>query len=194
MAAACLLCAACAAQARVGESVKQSETRYGGAGEEQGDAACMILANARNIVYHHGDWVITAAIVNDVTLRIQYEKVATRQSRTRLTKEDVKEILEAEDAEGWTVFNEQTRRPARPTPRKSPATGGEVGFRPTARYRVFSVVVDHPQAVRHEAGPPAAAAGAPGAQPKRGALSGISQCVDQQPERSLVRTRCFWAA
>ena len=34
LAAACLLGAACAAKARVGESVAQSETRYGGAGEE----------------------------------------------------------------------------------------------------------------------------------------------------------------
>jgi len=153
LAAACLLGAACAAKARVGESVAQSETRYGGAGEEQDDAARMILANARNIVYRHGDWVITAATVNDVTLRIQYEKAATRQSRTRLTKEDVKEILEAEDAGGWTVFNEQTRQTGKiyigeshPPPAMKSASGL------TARYRVFSVVVDHPQAVRHEAG------------------------------------------
>ena len=153
MVAACLLSVACAAQARVGESVTQSETRYGGAGEEQNDAARMILANARNIVYRHGDWIITAAIVNDVTLRIQYEKAAVGQSRARLTKEDVKEILEAEDAGGWMVFNEQTRQTGKAYAGEShppPAMKSASGL--TGRYRVFSVAVDHPQAVRHEAG------------------------------------------
>lgn len=153
LAVACLLGAVCAAQARVGESVKQSEVRYGGAGTELNDAESMILVNARNIVYYHGDWVITAASVNDVTLRIRYEKAASDNSRLRLSKEDVQEILEAEDAEGWTVFNEKTRRAGKaytgeshPPPMMKSASGL------TARYRVFSVVVDSPQAVRHEAG------------------------------------------
>ena len=151
--AACLLGAVCAAQARVGESVKQSEVRYGGAGTELDDAEHMILANARNIVYYHGDWIITAASVNDVTLRIRYEKAAFENSRTLLSKEDVQEILDAEDAEGWTVFNERTRRAGKaytgeshPPPMLKSASGL------TARYRVFSVVVDNPQAARHEAG------------------------------------------
>ncbi|MGI6391240.1 MAG: hypothetical protein ACOX7Q_13795 [Kiritimatiellia bacterium] len=153
LAMACLLSVVCAAQARVGESVKQSEARYGGAGTELDDAEHMILANARNIVYYHGDWIITAASVNDVTLRIRYEKATFENSRTRLSKEDVQEILEAEDAEGWTAFNERTRKTGKaytgkghPPPMLKSASGL------TARYRVFSVIVDNPQAARHEAG------------------------------------------
>jgi len=155
MAAAFLLGASCVAQARVGESVKQNEARYGGTGKDLDDAKRMILPNARNIVYYHGDWIITTAIVNDMTLRIQYEKagVGPSPSRARLTKEDVKEILDAEDAGGWTVFNEQSRQTGKaytgethPPPAMKSASGL------IARYRVFSVVVDHPQAARHEAG------------------------------------------
>jgi hypothetical protein len=147
------LLAACAAHARVGESLKQSEARYGGPGKELEDDGAFILKNARNVAYRHGDWIITAAYVNDVTLRIQYEKVGGQQPRARLGKEEVAEIMEAEDAGGWIVFNEQTQKSGKAYTGESyppPVMRSASGL--TARYRVFSVTVESPAAARHEAG------------------------------------------
>ena len=137
-------------QARVGESPKQSEARYG-AGQELQDAETFILKNARNVVYSHGDWIITAGYLNDVTVRIQYEKTAMQQPRAQLHKQDVAEIIEAEDAGGWSVFNEVTQKSgkaytgaAHPPPVLRSASGL------TARYQVFKVTVEREASVRHE--------------------------------------------
>ena len=139
-------------QARVGESLKQSEERYG-AGQELQDAETFILKNARNLVYHHGDWIITAAYLNGVTARIRYEKTGTQQPRAQLDKEDMAEILEAEDAGAWNVFNEATQKPGKayagathPPPVLRSASGL------TARYQVFKVTVEREDALRHEKG------------------------------------------
>ena len=139
-------------QARTGETLKQSEERYG-AGQELQDAKTLILKNARNLVYHHGDWIITAAYLNGVTVRIRYEKTGTQQPRAQLNKEDVAEILEAEDAGAWNVFNEATQKPGKsytgvthPPPVLRSASGL------TARYQVFSVTVEREDALRHEKG------------------------------------------
>ena len=147
------LAAAFAAHARVGDSLTQAEARYGGPGQELQSPEALILKNARNVAYRHGDWVITAAYLNGVTARIQYEKTAAQQPRARLDKEDVAEILEAEDAGGWTAFDEKAQKAGRayagerhPPPVLRSASGL------TARYRVFSVTVENPAAARHEAG------------------------------------------
>lgn len=148
-----LLWATSVAHARVGESVKQSEARYGGPGKEVADAGSIVLGNARNVVYRHGDWIITAAYVDDVTLRIRYEKVAEQQPRARLSKEDVAEIIEAEDSGGWSVFNERSQKAGKAYTGEGyppPALQSALGL--MARYRVFSVTVESPAAARHEVG------------------------------------------
>ena len=146
--------AASGAQARVGETLAQSEARYGGPGQEVRDADALILKNAKNVVYNHGDWIITAAFINDVTARIQYEKAGPQlQARQKLGREEVAEIIEAEDARGWTVFNETTQKAGKPYAGEGhppPVLRSASGL--TARYRVFSVVVESPSAARHESG------------------------------------------
>lgn len=142
------------AQARVGETLKQSEERYGGTGQELQDVEAFILKNARNVVYLHGDWIITVAYVNDVTMRIQYEKVPLQQQpQARLSKEDVAEILKAEDAGGWSALNEQSQKTGKayvaeryPPPSLRSASGL------MARYRVFQMTVESAAAARYEAG------------------------------------------
>ncbi|HOE60147.1 MAG TPA: hypothetical protein P5125_01765 [Kiritimatiellia bacterium] len=139
-------------QARVGENLKQSETRYG-TGEELQDAETFILKNARNVVYFHGDWIITAGYLNNVTARIQYEKAGLRQPRAQLTREDVAEILEAEDAAGWSAYNEETRQAGKAYTGKThppPVLRSVSGL--TARYKVFSVTVEREEASHHEKG------------------------------------------
>lgn len=142
---------ACFVQARVGETQKQNEARYGGAGQELQDPGTLILKQAQNVVYHHGDWIITAAYVNHVTVRICYEKTGTEIPRVRLQREDVSEILEAEDAGGWTTFNETTQKAGKayaedryPPPVLRSATGL------LARYQVFRVTVEDPAAVHED--------------------------------------------
>lgn len=137
-------------EARVGENTKQSEARYG-AGQVLQDADTFVLQNARNIVYRHGDWIITAGYLNDVTVRIQYEKTAPQQLRAQLGKQDVAEIIEAEDAGGWSVFNEPTQKSGKaytgathPPPVLRSASGL------FARYQVFKVTVEREESVRHE--------------------------------------------
>ena len=145
--------AAMMAHARVGESVKQSEARYGGAGQELQDTEAFILKNAQNVVYRHGDWIITAAYANDVTVRIQYEKVSAQQPHAQLQREDVAEILEAEDAGGWTAFNELSQKAGKAyTGASHPPAVMKSASGLTARYQVFKVIVESPAAARHEAG------------------------------------------
>jgi len=137
-------------QARVGENLKQSEARYG-TGQELQDAETFILKNARNVVYYHGDWIITAGYLNDVTVRIQYEKTAAQQPRAQLNKQDVAEILEAEDAGGWTVFNEALQKSGKAytgTAHPPPVLRSASGL--TARYQVFKVTVEREESLRHE--------------------------------------------
>lgn len=145
---------AAGARARVGETLAQSDARYGGPGQEIRTADELILKNAKNVVYNHGDWIITAAFLNDVTARIQYEKRGgEQQARQKLGRGDVAEIIEAEDALGWAVFNEVTQKAGKPyvgDGHPPPVLRSSSGL--TARYRVFSVVVESPSATRHEAG------------------------------------------
>ncbi len=140
------------AHARVGDSMKQSDVRYGGAGQEIENAEAFILQGAKNVVYHHGDWIITAAFINENTVRIRYEK-ASQQTRTQLTKEDVAEILQAEDADGWNAFDESAQKAGKayageghPPPMLRSASGL------MARYQVFKVTVENPTAIRHDSG------------------------------------------
>ena len=147
------LLAAAVAQARVGDSLKQSEVRYGGAGQAVEDLDARILRSAQNVVYHHGDWMITAAYINEVTVRIRYEKAAAQQPHVQLTKTDVAEILQAEDAGGWHALNESTQKDGKAytgeghPPPVLRSAGGLL-----ARYQVFKVTVENPAAVRHDAG------------------------------------------
>jgi len=140
--------------ARVGESVRQSEARYG-VGQELEDPDDLILKQADNVVYRHGDWVITAAFLNGAAVRLRYERVGAQQPRAQLTRADVAEILEAEDAAGWSVYNEETRQAGKAYTGKThppPVLRSVSGL--TARYKVFSVTVEREEALRHEKGPP----------------------------------------
>jgi len=147
------LWAAAFAHARVGEDLKQSEARYGGPGQQLQDVEAFILKNAQNVVYHHGDWIITAAYVNGATVRIQYEKTAEQQPRARLLKEDVAEILAAEDAGGWNAFDEKAQKDGKAyTGERYPPPVLRSVSGLTARYGVFRVTVENPAATRYEAG------------------------------------------
>lgn len=147
------LLAAAVAQARVGDSLKQSEVRYGGAGKPVEDVGALILKSAQNVVYRHGDWLITAAYINEVTVRIRYEKTSAQQPHVQLNKTDVAEILQAEDAGGWHAWDESTQKAGKaytgeghPPPVLRSASGL------IARYQVFKVTVENPAAARHDAG------------------------------------------
>ena len=139
-------------QARLGESIEQSGARYG-VGQEIEDPDQMILKNTLNMIYQHGDWIITVAFLNNVAVRISYELLGLQQARTKLEREDVLEILEAEDPNGWHGYQELGNESGKaytgehyPPPVLRSARGL------TAYYRVFQVIVEQEAAVRHERG------------------------------------------
>ena len=91
-----LVLAAPRAQARLGETEAQSQTRYGAPvdGMVGGDEKPLI-AGAVERVYNFDGWRIRAAFVSGVTVRIQYVHIENSAPK-KLSEPEMKTILEAE--------------------------------------------------------------------------------------------------
>lgn len=96
-------------QARLGETEAQTQARYGAPTPELASPLDQpLLAGAKTVIYHFGEWRVRVAFLKDAAARLEYVHLAESNAPKAVTEPEIKAVLDAEKA-GY-VWREVTPR------------------------------------------------------------------------------------